>query len=225
MSVKALVFDAYGTLFSVQSLSDLCGQLYPGKGAALSASWRAKQLEYTWLLSLMRQYQDFWAVTRMALRYSSAGLGLSSSEASEERLMQAYLTLPTFPEVRPALERLSSQYTLALLSNGSPDMLDTVVRVNNLDPYFTHILSADEVGVYKPDPKVYALATRALGLEPAEMAFISANGWDSAGAKLFGFRVAWCNRPGLPLETHAQEPDWVIGSLDQLEAVLLEGYP
>lgn len=220
MPVKALVFDAYGTLFSLQSLSELCEQLYPGKGAALSASWRTKQLEYTWLLSLMRQYQDFWAVTRMALRYSCAGLGLSSSEASEERLMQAYLTLPTFPEVRPALERLARQYTLAVLSNGSPDMLDTVVRVGNLDPYFSHILSADEVGVYKPDPRVYALATRELGLEPAEIVFVSANGWDSAGAKLFGFRVAWCNRTGLPIETHAQEPDWVTGSLEGLEDIL-----
>lgn len=221
MSVKALVFDAYGTLFSLQSLSEVCNQLYPGKGTALADAWRKKQLEYTWLLSLMGQYQDFWAVTHMALRYTCSSLGLASSEPSEERLMQAYLTLPTFPEVRLRLEGLAQKYPLAILSNGSVDMLDTVVGVNNLDGYFTHVLSADAIGVYKPDRRVYALATQAFGLEAGQIGFVSANGWDVAGAKAFGFRVAWCNRLGLPMETHAPEPDWVIRGLDELGDIFL----
>jgi len=220
MPIQAVVFDAYGTLFSTQSLSELCNELYPGNGTALSDAWRRKQLEYSWLLSLMGQYRDFWAVTRMALRYAYAGLEVSASEAVEERLMQAYLTLPTFPEVRLVLENLAQRYPLAILSNGTLDMLDTLVGVNSLDEYFTHILSVDEVGVYKPDRRVYALATQASGVEANEIAFVSANGWDAAGAKAFGFRVAWCNRLGLPIETHQPEPDWVLKDLSELPAVV-----
>jgi len=217
---KAVVFDAYGTLLDVGSLSELGNELFPGKGVALCELWRRKQLEYSWLLSLMGKYQDFWSLTRLGLQYAGAALGLSISDTQEERLMQAYLTLPPYPEVRTSLLRLSQRYPLALLSNGTPDMLESVVRVNNLETYLSHVLSADEVGVYKPHPKVYDLVIQAFFAIPGEIMFVSSNGWEVSGAKSFGFSVAWCNRAGATFETHAPPPDLVVENLEGLEALL-----
>lgn len=217
---KAVVFDAYGTLFDVNSLNSLGDELYPGKGRALCELWRRKQLEYTWLLSLMGKYQDFWSVTRLGLQYALEALMLAPDEPHTERLMGAYLTLPTFPEVRTSLLRLSQRYPLALLSNGTEGMLEGVVEANNLAPYLSHLLSADAAGVYKPSSRVYNLAISAFFAVPAEIVLVSANGWDIAGAKNFGFNTAWCNRSGAVPETHAPPPDLVVENLEGLEALL-----
>lgn len=135
--------------------------------------------------------------------------------------MQGYLTLPSYPEVRVVVQRLSSRYPLAILSNGGEEMLGEVVQHNLLQNYFTHLLSAETSKTYKPSPKVYDLAIRAFFAVPEEIVFVSSNGWDVAGAKAFGFKVAWCNRMGLAPETHAPEPDWRLKSLEELESLPL----
>ncbi|MCL6529625.1 MAG: haloacid dehalogenase type II [Meiothermus ruber] len=218
--LKAVVFDAYGTLFDLGRLDLLADELYPGKGSAVSEAWRRKQLEYSWWLSLMGRYQDFWSVTRLSLSYTLQALNLAAEESQLEQLMDAYLRLPTFPEVRASLLRLAERYPLALLSNGTEAMLEGVVAHNNLGPYLSHILSVDLVGVYKPSPKAYDLAIQAFFAIPSEIVFVSANGWDVGGAKGFGFGTAWCNRTGAPAETHAPSPDWTVENLEGLEALL-----
>ncbi|WP_299426889.1 haloacid dehalogenase type II [uncultured Meiothermus sp.] len=218
---KAVVFDAYGTLFDVQGLSQVCEDLFPSRGATLSELWRRKQLEYTWLLALMGQYQDFWTITRLALHHASGTLKLPLDAGQQERLMQGFLTLPAYPEVPVVLPRLSSRYPLAILSNGSEEMLGKVVQHNRLQNYFTHLLSAESTRTYKPSPKVYDLAIRAFFAVPEKIVFVSSNGWDVAGARAFGFKVAWCNRWSLAPETHTSEPDWTLESLEELESLPL----
>ena len=203
MDTKAVVFDAYGTLFDTGSIP---------ADPALLALWRQKQLEYTWLRSLMAHWEDFWAVTEAALRFAARKLGKDVPIAS---LMDSYLSLAAFPEVPAALDRLKGR-TLAILSNGTGPMLDAAVRSAGLDGRFAKVLSVDAVRVYKPSPKVYALATAALRLDPQEILFVSSNGWDAAGAKAFGFRVCWCNRAKAPVEELGVRPDQVVERLDQL---------
>lgn len=218
--IRAVVFDAYGTLFDVGSLAAICEQLYPGYGVALSDAWRRKQLEYTWLLSLMGRYQDFWEVTRMALNYACGAKGLFLSEDHQRRLMQAYLELPDFPEVAVALRQLSGHYPLAILSNGTEAMLESLLEVSRLESYFTEVLSVNPSRVYKPNPKVYDLAVQAFFAVPEEIVFVSSNGWDAAGAKTYGFKVVWCNRTDQPYETHASDPDWILPNLEDLPRLL-----
>lgn len=217
---RAVVFDAYATLFDVQGLSQVCEVIYPGRGAALAELWRRKQLEYTWLLSLMGQYQDFWMVTRMALHHSCGALVLPLSADHQAQLLESYLTLEPYPEVPPVLRRLSGRFPLAILSNGTEAMLGELLHHNRLEGYFSQILSVESVKIYKPNPKVYDLAVRAFFAIPEEIVFVSSNGWDVAGAKAFGFRVAWCNRTGAAPETHAPDPDWTVGNLEELESLL-----
>jgi 2-haloacid dehalogenase len=217
---RAVVFDAYATLFDVQGLSQVCEAIYPGRGAELAALWRRKQLEYTWLLSLMGQYQDFWMVTRKALHHACSALVLPLSAEQQAQLLESYLTLEPYPEVPAVLRRLSKRFPLAILSNGTEEMLNELLHHYRLEVYFSQILSVDMVKTYKPHPRAYDLAVRAFFATPEEIVFVSSNGWDVAGAKSFGFKVAWCNRAGAAPETHAPEPDWTVGSLDELEALL-----
>jgi 2-haloacid dehalogenase len=212
--IRGYVFDAYGTLFDVHSVID-AGRAITADPATLSATWRQKQLEYTWLRALMGRYEDFWAVTEDALRHAIRRLGLQASAAEVARLRDAYLTLAPFPDARRGLERLDG-VPRAILSNGSPRMLDAVVRSSGLAPLLDHVISADSVKTYKPSPEVYALGPRALGLPAAELLFVSSNAWDVAGAKVFGYRVAWCNRSGAPAEELGVAPDIVITTLDEL---------
>jgi 2-haloacid dehalogenase len=215
---QALVFDAYGTLFDVHSIVDAARAITPDPDA-LSRLWRQKQLEYTWLRSLMERYEDFWVVTGQALRYALRRLGITATEAQVETLMQAYLTLSPFPEVPPALRALGAR-PLAILSNGSPHMLDGAVRSSGLDGVFTGVLSVDAVRVYKPSPRVYELATRALGLPPGEILFVSSNAWDVAGAATCGFRTCWCNRVNAPAEELEVTPDYEVDRLDAISEKL-----
>ncbi len=195
--IKALVFDAYGTLFDVHSVIALCDELFPGQGAQLSQTWRAKQLEYTWLKSLMGRYEDFGKVTEAALKFACKSLKLDCPPESRKRLMQAYLHLETYPEVKEALAALS-HCKLAILSNGSPGMLKALVRNNGLTKAFDKVISVDEVKIYKPSPKVYALALKKLKVKKSEIGFVSSNFWDICGASSFGLRTFWINRAGNP---------------------------
>ncbi len=214
----AFVFDAYGTLFDVHSVAE-AGRAITSDPEALSNLWRQKQLEYTWLRSLMGRYEDFWSVTQAALRFVVRRLGLRATEAQLAMLMDAYLTLSTFPEVRDALERLDGT-PLGILSNGSPRMLQAAVRSSGLQPRFRHVLSVDEVRTYKPSPTVYALGTRAFGLPAGDLLFVSSNAWDVAGAKACGYRTCWCNRTGAPMEELGVRPDHEVERLDQIPAVV-----
>lgn len=218
---KALVFDAYGTLFDVHCVTRLADSLFAGRGAALSQAWRSKQLEYTWLRSLMGRYDDFNAVTADALDWALDSLGLAAGPAERSALMQAYRSLATFPEVRDALGRLGGRRPLAILSNGHPDMLDAVVDHNELRVFFgDRVFSVHEAGVFKPDPRVYALACAGLELPAESIGFVSSNGWDAAGARSFGFTAWWVNRGKAPLERLGSPPDAAVDDLAGLARLL-----
>jgi 2-haloacid dehalogenase len=215
----ALVFDAYGTLFDVHSVTAEAESIWPGKGAQLSQLWRTKQLEYTWLRSLMGRYEDFAHVTESALGYACAALALPLGDAQRARLLKAYLHLATFPEVADALRRLRGT-RLAILSNGSPAMLEPVVFNAGLHGLITDVLSVDAVKIFKPDPRVYRIAVDRLGVPAKAIGFVSSNCWDAIGAKAFGFRTFWVNRSGAPVDRMGLEPDHVLGSLADLPALV-----
>lgn len=219
-AIEALVFDAYGTLFDVHSVISLCNELFPAHGAALSQLWRAKQLEYTWLRSLMGDYADFWHVTESALGFSLKALHLECSEAARARLMDGYLELKPFPEVAGALQELS-RYNLAILSNGSPRMLEAVVENSGLAGTISQIISVDEVGIYKPSPRVYDLAVRKIGVGKGAIGLVSSNCWDVAGAASFGFRTYWVNRSDLPMDELGVAPDVTLKDIAELVEALL----
>ncbi len=215
--ISALVFDAYGTLFDVHSVTRLAETLFPGKGAPLSQAWRTKQLEYTWLRSLMRNYEDFNRVTASSLEWALESLGLEADEAAKRSLMGEYRRLALFPEVPAALDALAAARPLAILSNGHPDMLQAVVDHNGLAGRFRGgVLSVHPARVFKPDPEVYRLAEERFGLPRTVMGFVSSNGWDAAGAKAFGFRAFWVNRAGAPVERLGVRPDAVVSNLSEL---------
>ncbi len=214
---RALVFDAYGTLFDVHSVIARCETFWAGKGAALSQLWRAKQLEYTWQRTLMQRYAPFSQVTREALEYSCAMLRLPLNEKQIESLMQQYRNLSAFPDVAGALRNLKGR-KLAILTNGSPDMIGPLVESSGLT--FDAVLSVDEVGLYKPAPEVYQLAVEALLVKKEEIGFVSSNCWDAIGAKSFGFSVYWINRGGAPVDRTGFAPDAQLSSLGDLPAKL-----
>jgi 2-haloacid dehalogenase len=215
-AIRGYVFDAYGTLFDVHSVVE-AGRAITSDPVTLSMTWRQKQLEYTWLRSLMGRYEDFWAVTEAALRYTVRRLSLTATDDQIARLMAAYFSLACFPEVPRALERLEGR-PRAILSNGSPRMLEAAVASAGLGRFLTRLLSVDAVRTYKPAPAAYALGPEALGLPVGDILFVSSNGWDVAGAKAFGYQVAWCNRLGAPPEELGVSADHVVTSLDQLPA-------
>ncbi|MEO9136808.1 MAG: haloacid dehalogenase type II [Casimicrobiaceae bacterium] len=219
---RAFVFDAYGTLFDVHSVVTLAEALAPRQGAVLSQIWRTKQLEYTWLQSLMISpafpRDDFSTLTARALDYAVAQLMVPLAATDQQRLLDAYRALSPFPDATDALAVLAPRPRW-ILSNGTLDMLDPLVKSSSLAPHIDGLLSVDAAGVYKPAPRVYQLAVDQLRLPPGEIAFISANGWDAAGAKAFGFTTFWINRYGLPVERHAPEPDYIVGSLAHIAAL------
>ena len=219
MKPLALVFDAYGTLYDVHSVIALCERFWPGKGAAVSQLWRAKQLEYTWQRSLMRRYADFSRVTEAALRYACAALGLELRDAQLAELMRQYLNLSLYPEAMQALTALGGR-KLAILSNGSPDMLDPLVANSGLGQVLDAVLSVAEVGIFKPDPRVYQIAVDRLGVAKEAIGFVSSNCWDACGAKSFGFRTYWINRAGAPLHALDVTPDHTIARLTELAALM-----
>jgi 2-haloacid dehalogenase len=217
MSLDALVFDAYGTLFDVHSVASRCESFWPGKGAALSQLWRTKQLEYSWQRSLMQRYAPFSQVTREALAYACEALGLQLTVTQMEALMGEYQMLSVYPDVASSLEKLSGHKT-AILTNGSPDMIEPLVKQSGLR--FDAVLSVDAVKIFKPAPQVYELASTQLTVPANRIGFVSSNGWDALGAKSFGFAVYWINRAGAPVDRLGFKPDAILKSLGDLPKVL-----
>jgi 2-haloacid dehalogenase len=193
VTIKAVVFDAYGTLYDVQSVADITEETFPGYGEIITQVWRIKQLEYTWLRSLMRRYEDFSAVTAASLTYTLKCLGLDYDEAAFARIMDKYLHLDLYPDALPALEAMRDR-KLAILSNGSPDMLNALVRNSGLARLLDATISVDAKKTFKPSPEAYALIESTLNIAPSDVLFISSNPWDACGAKSFGLNVAWIER-------------------------------
>jgi 2-haloacid dehalogenase len=218
MRVQGLLLDAYGTVFDVHSVVE-AGRAVTKDPEALSALWRQKQLEYTWLRSLMGRYEDFWAVTESALTFACRRLGLHVDATQRRRLLDAYLALEPFPDARDALGRLRD-LPCAILSNGAPRMLEAAVAHSGLGPHFRAVISVDEVRTFKPHPAVYALGPARLGLARDAIGFVSSNAWDVAGAKAFGFQVVWVNRQGAPFDELGVTPDLEVRDLGALARAL-----
>ena len=201
MRTRAVLFDAYGTLFDVHSVIACAEQLFPGQGAALSQAWRTKQLEYTWLRTLSGQYRDFWQVTGDALTWAARSLRLHLPPQHHARLLDAYLTLRPFPENVEVLGELYRRgVTLGTLSNGTPAMLRAAIASAGMQDLLLHVLSIDAVKRYKTDPAAYALGTAASNAPAADLVFVSSNCWDAVGATWFGYRTFWVNRSGAPMD-------------------------
>ncbi len=193
MTIKAVVFDAYGTLFDVQSVAAITEETFPGHGDMITQIWRIKQLEYSWLRSLMGRYEDFSAITRDALIYTLRCLGLPRDDAAFARIMEKYLHLDLYPDARAALDAMRDR-KLAILSNGSSDMLNALVRNSGLDTVLDATISVDAKRIFKPHRDAYVLIEEKLGVAPADVLFVSSNPWDACGAKAFGLNVAWIER-------------------------------
>ena len=193
MTINAVVFDAYGTLYDIQSVAAVTEQTFPGYGDIITQIWRIKQLEYTWSRSLMRRYEDFSVVTRESLAYTLRILGLTCDATAFDRIMEKYLHLDLYPDASAALASLKGK-RLAILSNGSSDMLNALVNNTGLDRVLDATISVDRNRVFKPAPEAYTLIEEVLGLRPDEVLFVSSNPWDACGAKSFGLNVAWIER-------------------------------
>jgi 2-haloacid dehalogenase len=193
VTIKAVVFDAYGTLYDVQSVADVTEEAFPGYGEMITQIWRIKQLEYSWLRSLMQRYRDFSVITRESLAYTLRILGLQYDDAIFERIMEKYLHLDLYPDALAALAAMKDR-KLAILSNGSTGMLNALVANSGLDRVLDATISIDAKKIFKPSPDAYTLIETALGVKPAEVLFVSSNPWDACGAKAFGLNVAWIER-------------------------------
>lgn len=217
--IKACIYDAYGTLFDVNSAASQARDELGERWQPLAELWRAKQLQYTWLRSLMGRHADFWQVTGEALDFAMTSLKVGDS-GLRDRLMALYLRLEAFPEVKDTLTRLrSGGMKLAILSNGEPRMLAAAANNSGIADLLDAIISVEEVRVFKPHPSVYRLPADRFKLAPGEMCFLSANGWDAHAAKANGLRVLWCNRLGQAPERMPDEPDGEIGSLAGLPEI------
>ncbi len=219
--IRACVFDAYGTLFDIHApTARIADELGP-KAQALSDLWRLKQLQYTWLRSLMRAHVDFWQVTGDALDYALAAHGLDRPDL-RQRLMDLYMRLDAYPDALATLKQLKGAgYTTAILSNGSPAMLEAAAGNSGLAAHLDALLSIEDAGIYKPDPTVYQLAVDRLHVAKDAVCFVSANAWDGAGAAHFGFQVVHLNRFGQPPERLPGTPRSVIKSLSELPPLLI----
>ncbi len=218
--IRACVFDAYGTLFDVASAARGCKDVLGDNAGALATIWRDRQLQYSWLRAVQGRHADFWQVTGDALDFALETLAIDAP-GLRERLMAMYLAPEVFPEVPQVLNRLKRAGLLtAILSNGSPPMLDAAVRGAHLEKLLDAVLSVESVGVYKPHPKVYQLAVDRLGIPARAIAFQSSNAWDAHAAAAFGMQVVWCNRYGQRAERLPGAPDREIRSLAQLPALV-----
>jgi len=208
MTIQAIVFDAYGTLFDVYSIGALTEKLFPGRGAALAELWRDKQIEYTRLRSMCSMYKPFWEVTQDALVFSCRKLGLDLSLDAQNMLMGQYAKLQAFPENLPVLQQLKAMgLKLAILSNGNPEMLESAVQAAGMQGVFHHLLSVDAVKKFKTAPEAYQLGPDVFGLSPRNILFVSSNCWDVCGATWFGYTTFWVNRAGAPLEELGVAPN------------------
>ncbi len=218
-SIAAIVFDAYGTLFDVHSVGALAEELFPGHGDQLAGIWRVAQIDYTRIRALSGEYRDFWGITEDALVYAAKSLGLELAAGSKQRLMDQYARLTAFPENRGVLKALRDDgYPLAILSNGSPAMLQSAVAAAGMGELLDHVLSVDTVKTFKTAPAAYDLAPNAFGCPAGSIVFVSSNGWDVCGATWYGFRTFWVNRTGKALEELGVRPHGEGRTLDDLPA-------
>jgi 2-haloacid dehalogenase len=214
--IDAVVFDAYGTLFDVNSAAARCREALGPQADAFSATWRRKQLEYSWLRSLMGAHADFWQVTAEALDYACERHAVADA-ALRQRLLETYRELSAYPEVPAMLRAIrGAGFKTAVLSNGAPAMLQAAVEAAELAAQFDQVISVEAVGVFKPHPSVYQLAVDRLGVAAARTCFVSSNGWDIAGAAHFGFRAIWINRARDPRERLPAGPEIELGDLAEL---------
>ena len=216
--LKAIVFDAYGTLFNISSLDDRLNYYYGKKSEDIALTWRKKQLEYTWLRSLMGRYEPFSKVTGDALQNACRRQSVEFTRGILDDMMLRYQVLAAYPEVREVLDQLKRKHRLAVLSNADFKMLKSAVTHNGLDHVFDRIISVDVISQFKPTPSVYQLAISGLEVDKEYIAFVSTNTWDVAGAKSFGFKTIWLNRNNTITENLDFEPDWTIKSLHELLA-------
>ena len=214
MNTKAIIFDAYGTLFDVNSAAEKCKDKIGDEWEAFANFWRTTQLEYTWLRSLMKRHKDFWQVTEDSLDKSMSVFKVDMSMKNE--LLNLYKILSTYPEVKKVLENLKKNFKLAILSNGTPSLLNELVKSNNLDYLFDDLFSVEEVKIYKPDNRVYDLPVKKYKIQPKEITFLSANTWDVSGGGNFGFNSVWVNRNRSHFDNLDYKPKYEIGNLTQL---------
>lgn len=215
MTIKAVVFDAYGTLFDVYSIQALAEEIYPSHGAIISLAWRDKQIEYTRLITQSdphnpagsKYYQPFWELTRLSLEYTLDRLKLDRSAGQVQRLMQQYAHLAAFPENLVVLQKIKAMHlTTAILSNGSPDMLRSAVKSAAMESVLDHVISVDPIRLFKTSPESYGLVQQTIAVNKGEVLFVSSNAWDALGATWFGFTTHWVNRQGLPFEALTPQP-------------------
>ena len=205
---KAVVFDAYGTLFDVHSVASLAEQMFPGRGEALSQLWRQKQLEYSWLRAMSRRYKPFWEITLDGLRFAAARLSLPITAEIEGRLVNQYACLSAFPENVQALREMKAAgLRLGILTNGNRDMIEVSVRSSGMTGLFDQLLSSEAVETFKTMDAIYALAPEAFGCRAKEILFVSSNCWDAIGSRWYGYTSFWINRGGMPLDQLDTEPD------------------
>jgi 2-haloacid dehalogenase len=229
MKIKAVVFDAYGTLFDVYSIQILAEELYPGKGADIALKWRDKQIEYTRLMtqsdphnpSGSQYFRPFWELTRLSLEYTLDRLKLSRASGQVEKLMQQYAHLTPFKENLAVLQKIKGMgLTTAILSNGSVDMLDSAVKSAGMEDVLDHVISVDPIRLFKTSPESYGLVEQTIPVSKREVLFVSSNSWDALGATWFGFTTHWVNRQGLPFEALSPKPDFsgpdLVSVLDSL---------
>ena len=218
-NIKAIIFDAYGTLFDVNSAAEKCKDKIGNKWESFTNYWRTTQLEYTWLRSLMNRHKDFWQVTEDSLDKSMQAFKIDSSMRNE--LLDLYKVLSTFPEVKEVLNKLKKKnYKLAILSNGTPSLLKELVKSNNLDNIFDDIFSIEEVKTYKPDPKVYNIPIKKYQIQKSEVAYLSANTWDVSAGGNYGFNPVWVNRNNSIFDNLDYVPKYQIENLSKLIEIL-----
>ena len=221
-NLRAFAFDAYGTLFDVFSVTSLCEQLFPGRGKELAQLWRVKQLQYSLLTSMMHRYRDFWALTSDGLVYASNALNLTLTDDSRRSLLDAYLHLAAFPDVRPGLDALKARgLPIAILSNGAPEMLHAAVASAGISALIDEIISVNDVKVFKPAPRVYGMLGERLALPPSQVGFVSSNSWDINGAGASGLNTFWIRRSAdEPQEELGFPAMRIVSSLTELEAAI-----
>jgi len=229
MQIKAVVFDAYGTLFDVYSIQALAEELYPSHGADIAVKWRDKQIEYTRLItqsdphnsSGSKYYQPFWELTRLSLEYTLDRLKLDSSSDQVNKLMEQYSRLTPFPENLAVLQKIKVMgLTTAILSNGSPEMLASAVKSAGMEDVLDHIISVDRIRLFKTSPESYGLVQITIPVSKEEVLFVSSNAWDALGATWYGFKTLWINRQNLPSEAIGQQPDYIGSDLTMVVDVL-----
>ena len=218
-NVTACVFDAYGTLFDVNSAAAKCKEKLGDKWENFANAWRTTQLEYTWLRSLMKKYKNFWQITEDSLDHAMATFKIDKN--MREELLNLYKELIPYPEVKECLDGLKSKkIKIAILSNGTPDLLKRLVESNNIQNYFDDIMSVENVGVYKPDSKVYEMPIKKYSCKPENICFLSSNTWDVSGGGVFGYNAIWVNRFNKVFDKLDYKPQYIINNLNQLPKLL-----